>query len=784
MQFTDLELLLLKHIQAENYRPVKPRVITKQLGFPESRRPEVRKAIKRLAKKGVVVYGSNHVINAPKPTKSSKPSKPPKPSKTSKSPKSSKLSNPPKPKRGEMVGIFQRTSSGFGFVKPPLRAPDAKRSSDVYIPANRASDASSGDLVRVRLGRPRQVGDEKKPRGEIIEVLERETHQFVGTYKPRGDTPLVQVDGNVFSQPIPVGDPGAKNAHAEDKVVIEMVRFPSHIHAGEAVITEVLGPRGLPGVDTLTIIREYGLPDDFPEEVLESARQQADNFDPTQLGDRVDLTAQTIITIDPADARDFDDAISLERLDNGHWRLGVHIADVAAFVPIKSPLDLEARDRGTSVYLPDRVIPMLPEIISNHLASLQPNRVRYTKSAFLEYTPEGIRVDTQVVRSAIKSAHRFNYEEVQDYLQHPQAWEKKLTPAVRTLVGNMNELAMTLRRRRMDNGALELILPELKLDLDDDGKVSGAHIVEHNPSHQIIEEFMLAANEAVAEQLTEKEILFLRRIHAAPSPVKLRDLTTFAHELGIECDSLASRFEIQRVLEQVAGQPEEQAVNYAVLRSMQKAVYSPELEQHYALNMAHYCHFTSPIRRYPDLTVHRLLDTLIAGRRPRNDMAEQIVLGEFCSSREQRATAAERELTKVKLLNYLSEHIGMTMDGVITGVEDFGLFVQGLELPADGLIHVSALQDDYYHYDSTTHSLVGRREGNRYQLGDLVKVEVFHVDVDRRMLDFRIASTDTEIKARRAPSAKEVRAKSTTKRRPAKGRTAKGRRQQGRKGQR
>ena len=746
MNYTDLELLLLKHIQAEDYRPVKPRVITKQLGFPDSRRPEVRKAIKRLAKKGAISYGSNHLVTG---------------------------QTRPKPKQGEVVGIFQRTSSGFGFVKPRVRTPEARRSSDVYIPAKRTSDASSGDLVRVRLGRPRRVGDEEKPRGEIVEVLERETHQFVGTYKPRGDTPLVQVDGNVFSQPIPVGDPGAKSVRPEDKVVIEMVRFPSHTHQGEAVITEVLGPRGTPGVDTLTIIREYGLPDKFPEEVLESARQQADSFDPTQLDDRADLTGQTIVTIDPADARDFDDAISLERLDNGHWQLGVHIADVAAFVPVKSPLDLEARERGTSVYLPDRVIPMLPEIISNHLASLQPNRIRYAKSVLLEYTPAGIRVDTQVVRSAIKSVQRFNYEEVRDYLQHPQRWEKKLTPVVHELVGNMHELAMTLRRRRLDNGSLELILPEVKLNLDDEGKVTGARVVEHNESHQIIEEFMLAANEAVAEQLTEKEILFLRRIHAAPSPIKLRDLTTFVHELEIDCDSLVSRFEIRRVLEQVAGRPEEQAVNYAVLRSMQKAVYAPEQEQHYALNMTHYCHFTSPIRRYPDLTVHRLLDQLAAGRRPRNDMAEQMVLGEFCSSREQRATGAERELTKVKLLNYLSEHIGMTMNGVITGVEDFGLFVQGVELPADGLIHISALNDDYYHYDATAHCLIGRRDGNRFRLGDLVKVEIFHVDVDRRMLDFRIVPT--EAKRERAASGKKIQAQSASKRRTAKGLTKKSR---------
>ncbi len=741
MNYTDLELLLLKHIQADNYQPVKPRVITKQLGFPEARRPEVRKAIKRLAKRGVISYGSNHLVQA---------------------------AGAPQKSAQDILGVFQRAAGGFGFVKRRGAVRGGPPQPDIYIPANRTSDAASGDLVRVRLGKAEPAAGGEKQRGEIVEVVERETHQFVGTYKPRGDVPLVQVDGKVFAQAIPVGDPGAKNVRPDDKVVIEMVRFPSHTHDGEAVVVEVLGPRGTPGVDTLSVIREFGLPDAFPEDVLENARQQADRFDPTQLEGREDLTGLTVVTIDPADARDFDDAISLERLDNGHWRLGVHIADVSFFVPAKSPLDREARERGTSVYLPDRVIPMLPEIISNHLASLQPERVRFAKTVFQEFTPDGVRVHTEVLSSAIKSDYRFSYEEVQQYLQQPQDWLSKLPPAVAQLVSAMHELAMTLRRRRLENGSLELILPEVKLELNDEGKVQGAKVVEHNESHQIIEEFMLAANEAVAEQLTERDILFLRRIHAAPSPVKLRDLTTFVRELGIPCDDLVSRFEIKRVLEQVAGRPEQQAVNYAVLRSMQKAVYGPEPEQHYALNKTHYCHFTSPIRRYPDLAVHRLFDVLAAGKRPRNNMAEQMVLGEQCSEREQRAASAERELIKVKLLNYLSEHLGMTMAGVITGVEDFGLFVQGVELPADGFIHVSALHDDYYHFDATTHSLVGRREGHRYRLGDLVHVEVFHVDVDRRELDFRIVSTSAG-KPARAPSAAKVRAKSAAERKPAKG---------------
>jgi ribonuclease R len=278
----------------------------------------------------------------------------------------------------------------------------------------------------------------------------------------------------------------------------------------------------------------------------------------------------------------------------------------------------------------------------------------------------------------------------------------------------------------------------VKIDLDKRGEVVGAHLVINTVSHQIIEEFMLAANEAVARMLGEAGLNFLRRIHEPPDPRKLHALTTFVRELGIECDSLESRFEIKRVVAQVSEQPEEHAVNYSILRSMQKAIYGPEEIGHYALNKEHYCHFTSPIRRYPDLTIHRMIETLARGKRPADDYDRMVLLGEHCSEREQRAEQAERELKKVKLLSYLAKQIGSQMDAVITGVEEFGLFAQGVELPAEGLIHVDALGDDFYRFDRETHSLAGHRSGNRFRLGDLIRVEVAHVDVDKRELDFRI----------------------------------------------
>ena len=610
------------------------------------------------------------------------------------------------------------------------------RKTDIYIPADRAQDAASGDTVLVRLSKHRDVR-RTNPLGEIVEIIERQTHQFVGTYFETAGNAYVQVDGTVFARPILLGDPGAKNAQPDDKVVFEMVRFPTQFQDGEGVITEVLGPRGEPGVDTLSIIREYNLPDDFPDDALDEARAQAHAFDES-IKDRLDLTAETIITIDPVDARDFDDAISLMRLENGHWRLGVHIADVSHFVPQATALDREAHTRATSVYLPDRVLPMLPEIISNNLASLQPHKVRYAKSVFLEFTAEGLFVGAEAHNAAIKSARRFTYEEVDDYLADREAWRNKLQPQVHRLLADMHELAMTLRARRFRRGALELEMKELKVDLDKNGQVTGAHVVENTESHQVIEEFMLAANEAVAEIIQKAGYHFLRRVHASPDPRKLHTLTEFVKELGFQTDSLESRFELQRLLKVVQGRPEQHAVNYAVLRSLQRAVYSPEEEGHYALASDTYCHFTSPIRRYPDLTVHRLLNSILSGKKAVNDLPSLVVLGEHCSDRERRAEAAERELTKLKLLYYLEDRIGQEMDAIVTGVEEFGLFVQGVQLPAEGLVHVTTLADDYYHFDRRSHSLTGRRGGNAFRLGDRVRVEVARVDIERRELDFRI----------------------------------------------
>ncbi|MEM9186369.1 MAG: ribonuclease R [Planctomycetota bacterium] len=746
----DLRAAVLKYTSSPAYRAVKAKVIAERLGLEGDAADQLKKVCKKLVRAGELEYGPSHLllpIDPEHPARANLVAKP-------KAEGANKAAD--KKDKKYVTGTIRRVSSGDGYVRPEGTPASAGKDLDIYVSKRNAGDAASGDTVRIVLSsRP---GPRGKPEGKLVDIAERATNQFVGTYFERSGMGLVQVDGKVFTAPIYVGDPGAKGAQEDDKVVIEMVRFPSHVRDGEGVITQILGGRGEPGVDTMAIKMEFGLPGDFGEQVMQCARDQAEAFrvanDPDHEGaipvGRADLTGETVITIDPATARDFDDAISLERMPNGHWELGVHIADVSHFVPPKTALDAEAYDRATSVYLPDEVIPMLPEIISNNLASLQPDRVRYAMTARIEFTADGAPIGADVFKSAIKSCRRFTYEEVDAYLVERGLADiagvepgmgadvtATLTPPVDTLLSQMFELAMTLRRRRFERGSLELHMPEMRIDLDKEGRVSGAHLEQNTESHQVIEEFMLAANEAVARKLAGEGLFFLRRVHAAPDPRKMRVLTDFVRDLGFKAENLQDRFELQALLNKVKDDPRSHAVNFATLRSMQKAVYSPEEEGHFALASDCYCHFTSPIRRYPDLIVHRLIDQLNRGEKPVQELATYLTWGDHCSDREQRAAAAERELNKVKLLNYLHDKVGTHMDGVITGVESFGLFVMGNEVPAEGFIHITALGDDYFKFDRATHSINGFRSGNSFRLGDPVRVAVASVDVDARELDFK-----------------------------------------------
>ncbi|MSR60243.1 MAG: ribonuclease R [Planctomycetaceae bacterium] len=709
---TSLSKKLLETLARPDYQPVSAPDLAKQLNITKKNRQEFSDALDALLKSGQVRRSQQGLLRLRAAT-------------------------------GLVQGMIKKTAGGAGFLIPHKKAPVAEGGAkqDIFIAPHDLGEAHTGDEVLVQLlDKPR---DDGRIRGRIVEILTRSTRTFVGTYFERDEQGWVQVDGSNLTDPVFVGDPGAKGAQTGDKVVFEMVRFPSHARGGEGVLTNVLGPRGEPGVDTLSIIHEFGIPDSFPDEVLEAARSQTEQFDEDQLGGRLDLTGETIVTIDPVDARDFDDAISLSQSDDGHWHLGVHIADVAHFVRPGSPLDDEAYKRGTSVYLPDRVIPMLPELISNSLASLQQGKVRFTKSAIMEFTDEGMPVHTEFANSAIKVTKRFAYEEVMPIINEPEKYKTRISAKVRQLLDRMYKLAMRLRARRFAMGALELNMPEVKIDFDKQGRVSGAHVSPHDPSHQIIEECMLAANMAVATALGDRGLPFLRRLHADPDEAKLRAFAEFVTSLGYPLKRYQSRPDLQKLLDQVQKSPHRHAVNYALLRSLKQAEYSPEELGHYALAAENYCHFTSPIRRYPDLTVHRLIGQLTTGtlKGAHPSEVELIAVGQHCSRTERRAEQAERELVKVKLLTYMSTRIGEEFEAIITGVQDFGFFCQAVEVPAEGLVHVSTLDDDNYYYEQATHTLIGRRSGKQFRLGSRVQVVVALVDVDRRQLDFRLAGS-------------------------------------------
>ena len=734
----ELRQRVLDHVYHPEFRPSKPREIHRALALPDDDYRGLRKLIKRMVIDGELAYGSNHLVLPlevkPRNVRSTRSVE----GDEEAAPRSrSSGGGEPKLVRGK----YRQAAAGFGFVRPAANS-QIDFTEDIFIPSDSTGTAMDGDLVLVRYRGSRRSGGQE---GVVLEIIDRARRQFSGSYDVHEGRSVVHLDGVTVGSPVRVGDVRGLPVEPGDKVIVELVRFPDGVHVGEGVIMEVLGSSKNPAVDTLAVMHQFGLMDPFPDEVIEQARGIADTFAEGEIpSERRDLTKVPTLTIDPFDARDFDDAISLSRNERGHWELMVHIADVSHFVPIGTPLDTEAKRRATSVYLPDRVIPMLPELISNHMASLQPDRVRYTKTALMEMTDEGTLVHWEVFNSAILNQQRLNYEQVDQYLSDPEPWRGRLQPAIWQLLRDMHTLAMVLRKNRMEGGALELFLPEIKLDLDRSGKVKGARLIENTESHQIIEEFMLAANQTVATWLDDREIPFLRRAHAAPETRKLKKLTEFVHDLGLRAGSLESRFEIQKVLREVRNKPTEFAVNYAVLKSMSKAVYQPEMEQHYALHFDHYCHFTSPIRRYPDLQVHRTVQRLLSGHESPGDPFPVLIgLGQHCSDKEQNAEAAEREIIKIKLLHYLNKKLGETMPGVITGVVPEGFYVRGTKIPAEGFVSIESLPDDRYRFERRGHVLEGYREGHRFRLGDEVTVLIDEIDLARRALLFKVVENRT-----------------------------------------
>ena len=667
-----------------------------------------------------------------------------------------------------VTGRLSIHQAGYGFLTS-----EKPGEPDTFIAAENIGIAMHGDRVVARISRDEPYRRIKGRReGRVIRILERAHDTIVGTLQrsrnfyyvvpddPRfvHDVYVGQVSKSLPDEPGAVGLPLATSKVAPqvgDKVVVRLEAWESRHVNPEGEIIEVLGPASAPGIDVLSIIRKYHLPTEFPRDVLDQAQGIPETIDARQLQGREDLRGQFIVTIDPEDARDFDDAIYVEKTASG-WRLGVHIADVAAYVEPGGALDREARRRGNSVYLPDRVIPMLPERLSNGVCSLKPGIDRLTHSAFIDFDKHGAVKNARFARSVIRSAHRLTYKQAYGILTAPP------TDQLGERLHLAWELAALLRRKRFEHGALDLDFPEVKVWVDKDGRPVKLERVENDESHQLIEEFMLIANEAVARELKKRAIPTIYRVHENPDPEKLAEYREFVLGFNYRVGDLTHRAELQRLLASVRGKPEEQALKVALLKSLKRARYSPQPLGHYGLTKANYLHFTSPIRRYADLVVHRALGRDGPPGRParsasascRPDMAEIASIAEHISATERTAADAESDAIQMKKLEFFQRQLDarnpQIFRATIVDVRNYGLMVELPEALVTGLVHVSSLMDDFYLFDQARRQLIGRKSRKRFSVGDELSVFVVRVDTFKRQVDFAITlASSTPRKARR-----------------------------------
>ncbi len=636
-----------------------------------------------------------------------------------------------------LVGTLDCNPRGFGFVVPIKEG----ISPDVYVDEENMATAMHGDIVVVRLPEPVRGRRGKRKRksgsGQIVNVLQRANETLIGMFERSRKLCYVVPDNSRLFKDVYVSEEDSGGAKPGDKVIVKVVQWPSRHLNPEGVVTEVLGPDGAPGVDSLSVAYQFSLPYRFNPEVLDEAEKTIPHIIIKQeYQGRLDLRKKVIITIDPEDAKDFDDAISLERIDGSNWILGVHIADVSHYVRPDSAMDVEARNRGTSVYFPGEVIPMLPEQLSNEICSLKEGEDRLTKTAFMTFDSNGTLVKYEIKHSVINVKKRLNYNQATRILEGNEDVEKD----IEKLLNDAAELANLLFERRLKRGALELDLPEVSVHVDKDGRVTSVKKFEKHISHRLIEEFMLSANEVVARFLQENKMPGIFRVHPMPDEDEILDFATFIKGIeAVQIDPFNTR-QVQKLLEDVRGKPEAYVVNLLLLKSLKKAVYSAEQTPHFALALEHYTHFTSPIRRYPDLIVHRLLDQYFSKELVSDSLRSywQNNLPEWashCSFTERRADDAEREITKLKLLRFLENRTGDVMDAVITGVQEYGLFIQLNEYLVEGLIHIRTLTDDFYSVDRRRLSLIGSRRHKVLKVGDCIKVRIDKIDMLKREVD-------------------------------------------------
>jgi ribonuclease R len=689
----------------------------------------------------------------------------------------------------EVVGVLKKNQRGFGFIIPEF----AVREGDIFVPPDAMADALSGDTVRATIREQTRNG-KRDLVGQIVEVVKRKRQRFTGELVKQGSQWLVNPDGRELTDPVVIRDAESKNARAGMKVVVEITLYPENNFLAEGVITEVLGEAGEPAVETQAVIAAYNLPsNEFPQACVEQARRASEQFareiaeldvKPLSPSVREDLRGEYVITIDPPDAKDYDDAISIKRTAEGGWQLGVHIADVAHFIPPGSALDDEARKRGNSCYLPRHVIPMLPEVLSNGICSLQEGVPRYCKSTFMEYDRGGNILKSGVAQVVIKSAKRLTYLEAQALIdgnpeeakKHAKTEPKYTDELVKTL-REMDACAKAIRARRRAAGMIHLELPDVVLIYDDQGRVIDAEREDDAFTHTLIEMFMVEANEVLARLFQRLNVPLLRRIHPEPTPGDVEDLRTVTKVAGYTIPKKPTRMELQSLLDATRGTPAAPAVHFAVLRTLTRAEYSPAQIGHYALASEAYAHFTSPIRRYPDLTVHRALAEYLrltdnGTRPPATDEArlalgkrlldspmcpsheDLVAIGKGCTVTEENAAAAEDDLRKFLVLQLLANHIGETFTAMVTGVTNAGVFVQMSKYLAEGMIKTSDLpigkagSDQRggiggWRIDPRSGALVHQSSGRSFAIGDQIRVTVAKVDLALRRMDLVVADPNS-----------------------------------------
>jgi ribonuclease R len=680
----------------------------------------------------------------------------------------------PRPKRADTItGLLQGHPDGFGFVIPD-ESPGTRQ--DIYVPARAMGEAMHGDRVEVQVehrepGRGRERGrrqDSDRRQGTIVRVLERARRQVVGRVARGPFFLFVTPTDPRISRDVMIPSADLHGAADGDLVVVEITAYPADEKGFTGRVARVLGRSGDPALDTDMVIAEFDLPREFPADVEREAHAIPERVTPGMLAGRRDLRALATVTIDGEHAKDFDDAISIEALPHGGFRLWVHIADVSAYVPWDSPLDLEARRRGTSVYFPDRVVPMFPERLSNGICSLNPGEDRLTLTCEMVFDAHGHRTEHHLYPSVTLSDERMTYTAVGKILEHgdPELSRRyhPLVPMFRT----MRALCDQRYQRRRERGSIDFDLPEPEILLAITGETTAIVKQERTVAHRIIEEFMLAANEAVAEYLNRLNIPMLFRVHEQPDPEKLLNFSLIANSFGHKI-ALGERIHpkpLAKAVEAVRGKPEEALLNTLLLRSMKQARYAVTNTGHFGLAATHYTHFTSPIRRYPDLVIHRLIRASLAGGGLSTERLEALMpqIALWSSSRERLSMDAEREVVDLKKARFMADKVGEEFAGVISGVTNYGFFVQLREIFVEGLVRAETIKDDYYVHDEARHALIGRRKRKVFRLGDPVRVMVDRVDLVRRQVDFQLAEpgdTPNQDPARRTGREKRGKRKRT-----------------------